>query len=67
MGITQRFFTFGKKNYAVDPRSQYRPMAMAICMMTSFDDDVMMNPLRQAIVFGIFSFVKNHSCVTRLY
>ena len=58
MGITQRFFTFGKKNYAVDPRSQYRLMAMAICMM---------NPLRQAIVFGIFSFVKNHSCVTRLY
>ena len=32
------------------------------CMMTSFDYSYQ-NALRQAIVFGIFSFVKNHSCV----
>ena len=35
-------------------------------MMTSFDYNYQ-NALREAIVFSIFSFVKNHSCVTHLH
>ena len=36
-----------------------------ICMMTSFDYKYQ-NALRQVIVFSIFSFVKNPSCVTQI-
>ena len=35
-------------------------------MMTSFNYNSQ-NALRQAIVFSIFSFVTNRSCVTRIY
>ena len=35
-------------------------------MVTSFDYKYQ-NALRQAIVFGIFSFVKNRSCGTQIY
>ena len=34
-------------------------------MMTSFDYNYQ-NALRQAVVFSIVSFVKNHSCVTQI-
>ena len=37
-----------------------------ICMMTSLHYNYQ-NALRQAIVFSIFSFVKNRSCVTQFY
>ena len=36
-----------------------------ICMMRSFDYNYQ-NALRQAIAFGISSFVKNRSCVTQI-
>ena len=35
-------------------------------MMTSVDYNYQ-NALREAVVFSIFSFVKNHSCVTQIY
>ena len=38
----------------------------AFCTMTSFDHNYQ-NALRQAIVFSIFSFMKNRSCVTQIY
>ena len=38
---------------------------MGVYMMTSFDYSYQ-NALRRAIVFSIFSFVKNYSCVTQI-
>ena len=38
----------------------------SICTMTSFDHNYQ-NALRQAIVFSIFSFMKNRSYVTQIY
>ena len=41
-----------------------RLLKKGICMMTSFDYNYQ-NALREAVVFSIFSFVKNRSCMTQ--